>query len=106
MTDDPTTDPVFALIERHRKAYIEHSIICTMPDVREDELESASIADRSARDALANITPTSVAGAAALLRYVAEHAVENEQGDIETWPAMFRMLQNVADGLERLWGEP
>jgi hypothetical protein len=99
---DTTTDPVFALIERHRKAYIEHSIICTMPDIREDELESARIADRSARDALANITPTSVAGAAALLRYVAEHAVENEQGD----SAMFRMLQNVADGLERLGGEP
>jgi hypothetical protein len=83
---------------------LEHSIICTMPDVREDELESARIADRSARDALANITSTSVAGAAALLRYVAVHAVENEQGDIETWPAMFPHVAERCRRARAAWG--
>jgi hypothetical protein len=77
-------DPVFALSEEHRIAYIAHGAVCAAAEATEAQLEAASIADRDPQYALTNTTPTTIAGAAALLKYAYEH-YELEGCDPEIW---------------------
>jgi hypothetical protein len=101
-TANVSPDPVFALIEEHRIAYIAHGAVRAAADSTEAQLEAASETDIEARDSLTNIAPSTVAGCAALLRYVADHVAVHEQGDPDGWPDIYQLIRNVADALERL----
>jgi hypothetical protein len=96
----PPPDPVFALIEEHRIAYIAHGAVGASADSTEAQLEAASIAHRDAQDALTNTVPTTIAGTAALLRYAYE-CYEHEGRDPEIWD-IYTIVKNIACALERL----
>ena len=67
MTNVHKVDPIFAAIERHR--------ICdaAFEGAPERELDTYAIERRDAYVALLSLTPTTIAGCAALLRYVEGH---------------------------------
>ena len=75
-------DPIYAAIERHKKAYAAHG--ATLADGCDDATATAaSHADIDARNALLEIRPTTVAGAAALMRYAWEF--EQQPGEGSLW---------------------
>jgi hypothetical protein len=67
MTNVHKVDPIFAAIERHR--------ICdaAFEGAPDRELDTYAIERRDAYVALLSLTPTTIAGCPALLRYVEEH---------------------------------
>lgn len=67
MTNVHKVDPIFSAIERHRIAD------AAFEDAPERELDKYAIERRDAYVALLSLTPTTIAGCAALLRYVEEH---------------------------------
>lgn len=71
----PMPDPIFAAIERHKRAYAAHGAaddaVCS-----EAAFDALCREDRAARRALLRIKPTTVAGAAALLRYAWEFSIQ------------------------------
>ena len=61
-------DPIIAAIQRHKDAYHAHGAV--LEAGRDDDtIAAASDADLDAREALLEVRPTTIAGAAALLRY-------------------------------------
>jgi MoxR-like ATPase len=91
-------DPIFAAIAAHRQAWknLDGCSALDEADTTEAdaELDRLWLAHDNARAALIN--PTTTAGAAALLRYVAEHA--KASGSEASWS--HRVYLNVADMLE------
>jgi hypothetical protein len=77
-------DPIYAAIERHKKAYAAHG--ATLADGCDDATATAaSHADIDARNVLLEIRPTTVAGAAALTGYAWEF--EQQPGEGSLWYA-------------------
>jgi hypothetical protein len=68
-------DPIFNAIEAHHQAYQILSNLCSALDEagQHEELDELHEALLDTADTLTNTWPTSLAGAAALLRHVAEH---------------------------------
>jgi len=73
----PAIDPIFAAIESHRRAFAEYGRVLRETPEDRNVLAEAAVAkacdgaDDAAR-ALLDVPPSTTAGAAALLRYVAE----------------------------------
>jgi hypothetical protein len=125
MEVDTTTDPIFALIEKHRQADAAHGLACrTMDEIQEKLMmakkgdwatdanyeaaddaadEAAELSSKAAWDLIDN-PPTTPAGVIALLRYATEHGYrvgwpDGEEGE----PAWERDLHlALADALERM----
>jgi hypothetical protein len=75
----PLTDPVFAVVERHKALSAAYDIAVNHPDVGDDSPEFAAVNELSERatdamldhaDVLFAFRPTKSAGVAALLRYI------------------------------------
>ena len=88
-------DPIFAAIEKHRQAEAAYIAACDVtvaasqagyptPSILEMEDNVNLLGDKSHIELakLAAMTPTTVAGCAALLRHVANHVTAYEQGNI------------------------
>lgn len=80
LVEQPVADPVYAVIERHRKLSAAYDTAVNCPDVGDDSPEFAAvndIADRTCTalldhaDDMFGFQPKSPAGVAALLRYIA-----------------------------------
>ena len=70
-------DPAFAAIARHREAYAAHAKLFNRWDGRNQDppaalARAAGNAEAKALNALLGTTPTTLAGAVALCRYIAE----------------------------------
>jgi hypothetical protein len=74
-------DPIFEVIEAHRRALAQEARCCRAADVLRDEympsgaeaaLDEAQTLEYGALVDLLNVEPTTLAGVAAVLRYVAE----------------------------------
>jgi hypothetical protein len=105
----PATDPIFEAINVHRRKYREFEARCSeLDDARtpEAETEYARLdnADDGAARALTRMRPTTVAGAAALARYVAKldrGGCTYEFGkNHQTWPG--RVLANISAALSEM----
>jgi hypothetical protein len=125
MEADATTDPIFALIEKHREADAAHGLACRAMDEIQAKLmaskkgnwatdadyeaaddaaqEAAELSTKAAWDLIDN-PPTTPAGVVALLRYATEHGYrvgwpDGEEGE----PAWERDLHlALADALEQM----
>lgn len=95
-------DPIFGAIEAHKAAYaawmpfldVESDQICGTPEYEAARLAAApySEAETSAMYALCEVTPTTIAGISALLKYIL-----NEQPDCLNWEEYpVRLLSNIA----------
>ena len=119
----PAADPVHAAIRRHREAYEAHDLACDrvtpleeaairegvrpwesypgMAEARANQ-EAACEADCDAFWDLATTPPTTMAGAAALARYVSDFSVRTGGCDLDDLEAA---LGTIADALPALMGE-
>jgi hypothetical protein len=104
-------DPIFAAIERHRATWAELNTRCSAlsdagtPEA-EAELDRIMDADGEAAGELAGTEPMTLAGAIALLRYVAEcddYSFEDEE-DGKTKLLSYFIQRNVADAIETIGG--
>jgi len=101
-----TPDPIFAAIERHRQLYAAHGVACETDD--EDAANAACDAAFSALAELVALTPTTLAGCAAMLRYV-QHVTDADNtgsegqlfaGYARVEPAAADLLLRLADRIE------
>jgi hypothetical protein len=97
-------DPIFAAIEAHRRADAAYCAACEA-DVPEIAMDAAW----AAADKLLNIRPTTVAGVAALLRYLYEFEKENPETFCgsetdDDWP--FLLCRRAAEALEAIEKAP
>jgi hypothetical protein len=89
LTDSSEPDPIFAAIERHRKAYaamqafdaelLEELLAGTLSATKEAEGAMYEVADAeiNAVRALARVVPTTLQGLLAMLVYIGDYAAEN-----------------------------
>jgi hypothetical protein len=101
------TDPIYAVIEAHRHAYKEFNAACGRETELSPEAYSeltglwAERCDELARQMIDN-PPKTIAGTAALLRYVAETVPDNDA----YWPPSFwhkgRLCGALASSLARI----
>jgi len=66
-------DPVFAAINRHRQIEAAYVTACYEPDVQATAVSKLSHESSEALGELVAMTPTTLAGCAALLRYLEAH---------------------------------
>ena len=109
----PMPDPIFAAIEAHRAAWAALEKDCSRlsdestPEA-EAEFDRLNAAVEEAVGTLVDTQPTTMAGAVALLRHVAEHedkgdtvhCLEDEDGKTKPWS--YFMHQTLADALEKM----
>jgi hypothetical protein len=94
-------DPIFAAIQRHKDAYHAHGAV--LEAGRDDDtIAAASDADLDARDALLEARPTTIAGAAALLRYAWKFSQQPGEEGIWGEASGYRLHRHVADALEEI----
>jgi hypothetical protein len=120
----PEPDPIFAAIERHRKAWAAYSEAALVADrleaptlhgkpAKPGHLEAEAEFDRAndeteeAVAALIDTSPTTIAGAGALLRHVSEHdgqgnTFDHDDEDGTTRPWTYWISENVAAALEKV----
>jgi hypothetical protein len=104
--ESPAADPIWALIERHRKELAAYTIIADRPgDIPKGAIDEVWAAGHP----LLTTRPTTLAGAIAVLRYVrSQHDEDFHDGascpsylplnvDGEIWAYAF--LENIADAL-------
>jgi hypothetical protein len=96
-------DPIFAAIAAHHQASEIYSQLC-LANEADAELDRINDDVEAAAEVLADTKPTTLAGAAALLRHVAQHeadgfdfSLENEDGRLISWTCFVN--HNVADAL-------
>jgi hypothetical protein len=90
-------DPINAAIQRHRDAYRAHGEILEWRVCDQATAQAAADADCEARQALLEIQPTTIAGAAALLRYSWKFGEQTgEEG------GGYELHQHLALALERM----
>jgi hypothetical protein len=109
----PMPDPIFAAIEAHRAAWAALEKDCSQlsdastPEA-EAEFDRLNDAVEEAAGTLVDTQPTTMAGAVALLRHVAEHEGRGDTFDLEdgddgkTKPWSYFMHQTLADALEEM----
>jgi hypothetical protein len=100
------TDPIFAAIERHRAAQATFFAACKLDDPTDEQVDPLCTAAHLSIAPLVLTTPTTVAGCAAMLRYIDRIVAENEQGGLfEGYPASEGpardVLSRIASTLER-----
>ena len=108
----PMPDPIFAAIEAHRAAWAALEKDCSrLSDESTPEAEAEfyrlNDAVEEAAGILVETQPTTMAGAVALLRHVAEHEGQGDTFDLEdedgkTGPWSYFMHQTLADALEKM----
>ena len=106
------SDPIFAAIEAHRVTWADLRARCSALDEAgiseaDAELDRIMAVDNEAAGELADVKPTTLAGAIALLRHSVEiseeYAFEDEEDD-KTKPPSHSVESNVADAIERIGG--
>lgn len=95
-------DPIFAAIERHRRAWDDLNVISDLTEAAENGDKNAELkadqlheAVNNATDRLLDVVPTTIAGVSALLDYAAEYARVNGN----SWPRRYVL----EDGYASLW---
>ena len=89
MTNIYRADPIFTAIKRHR---ISEAAFIAAP---EREMDKYAMERREAYVALLSLTPTTIAGCAALLRYVEEHAAKYDNSLFAEYSNPFTPLAKV-----------
>ena len=99
---NPATDPIFALIERHRAAAAVYDVSNPDADPEGDELALAE--DKAALKELLTTRPITLAGCAAVLRYVASYdaAYDISLFDLVDAEPCETFLPLIADAIECL----
>jgi hypothetical protein len=118
VADASVHDPIIAAIETHRVAWGEYNTRCSELDAAntpEGEAEWQQLYDAEAGAALQlfNTEPTTIVGAVALLRYVANFVECNRSSWSESWvddagrrqPPLWFLGHNLADALETIAGK-
>jgi hypothetical protein len=118
LTDSSEPDPIFAAIERHRKAYaamqafdgelLEELLAGTLSATKEAEGAMYAVADAeiNAVRVLARVVPTTLQGLLAMLVYIGDYAAENS-GELldalnaEDSNALLGSLATAAKGLQQ-----
>ncbi|MGA9896005.1 MAG: hypothetical protein WBQ55_27480 [Xanthobacteraceae bacterium] len=101
-------DPIFAALERHRQAEAAYQAACMSEEIRDDDELLVELSDRSDGQytVITKMTPTSVAGCAALLRHVEKYenfyggGLGGNLGCDETKAACQALLSRIASVLE------
>lgn len=104
IAEKSASDPIFALIERHRAAAAYYKT--TSPDIDRDEDDAAELADCEALCDLIGTAPTTLAGCAAVLRYFSDY-LDEDDGPIGHWIEPFRtaganFMPTIAGAIEEL----
>ena len=91
-----STDPIFAAIENHRTAQARFSAVIGDEAILDDDprIDAASGAEEEAAIAILDVSPLTIAGVIALLRYAAEHQRSGDE-----WPA--GLVSDSDDGRDR-----
>jgi hypothetical protein len=69
---EPSSDPIFAAIERHRAAYVAEVALNDSDD--DDAMSAACDVEMEALESLLTTAPTTLPGCVAVLRYIEEHS--------------------------------
>ena len=98
-------DPIFAAIERHRKAEAAYVAACNAADPELSVEHEGDVSHELLAELLA-MTPSSVAGCAAMLRHVAEYLTVYDGNLFQHWAADLEgpgstLLSRIAATLER-----
>jgi hypothetical protein len=93
-------DPIYAAIQRHRDAYAARG--AALEARRDDDTGAMFELDFNARNDLITTHPTTIAGAAALCRYVAEFAQQPGEEGIWGDEEGYLLYPNLAVALEKM----
>ena len=96
---NPATDPIFAAIERHRGAAAVYA--ASDPDTDPEGDALALIEDEDAREVLLTTRPTTLAGCAAVLRYVASYDADHDISLFDLADGA-TFMRRIADAIEAL----
>ena len=93
-----SVDPIFRALKEYPTLSADWERLCDAEEVEVGDVRQARSAMDSAADRVTATTPTTAAGAAALIRHVIEDLENHETTDTSEWPA--RLLFVVADALD------